>query len=260
MLSMRVLRLGIVLLLTVLVGWSTAQAQAEGDPARGGELYVENCAVCHGVDGQGRVGARLEAFSGIDPSAVITTTIARGIEGTVMPAWGEQYGGPLSEQDINDIASYILAAFEGTEPIEPLPEYQPPLIEPLPDIEGDPSSGAVVYQQNCRPCHGESGEGRFGKPLATSWAGTRPDLFIRNVVSEGISGTIMPTWAQVNGGPLTEDEIADVAAYVLTLSGPSSVPVPTTQPGPIGTNTVLLVVAGLVILGIIIGVAYYRQA
>lgn len=257
---MRALRLGIVLLLMALVGWSTAQAQAAGDPERGGQLYVENCAVCHGVDGQGRVGARLEAFSGIDPGAVITTTVARGIEGTVMPAWGEQFGGPLSEQDINDIASYILAVFEGTEPIEPLPEYQPPEIEPLPDIEGDPSAGAVVYQQNCRPCHGESGEGRFGKPLATSWAGTRPDLFIRNVVSEGISGTLMPAWAQANGGPLTEDEIADVAAYVLTLSGPSSVPAPTPQPGPIGTNTVLLVVAGLVVLGIIIGVAYYRQA
>lgn len=257
---MRTLKLSALVVLSAVLAWSAASAQSEGDPDRGGPLYVENCAVCHGVDGQGRIGASLEAFSGIDPTAVLTQTIARGIEGSFMPAWGEQYGGPLSAQDIEDIASYVLAAFEGTEPIEPLPDYQPPQLAPLPEVEGDPASGAVVYQQNCRPCHGESGEGRFGRPLATSWAGTRPDLFIRQVVSEGISGTVMPAWSQANGGPLTEDEIADVAAFVLTLSGTGSVPAPTTPPGPIGLTTALWILGGLILLAIIIGVVYYRRA
>lgn len=257
---MRALKWGAVVALVLISGWSVAQAQSDGDPERGGQLYVENCAVCHGVEGQGRIGASLESFSGIDPQMVIAQTVAAGIEGSVMPAWGEQFGGPLSDQDIADIVSYILAAFDGTEPIQPLPEYQPPQIEPLPDVEGDPSLGAVTYLENCRVCHGESGEGRIGKPLARSWPGSQPDQFIRQVVSEGIAGTAMPTWAQSNGGPLSDSEIANAAAYVLTFTAGSSSPAPTTQPGPIETNTVLLVLGGLVVLAFIVGVVYYRRA
>ena len=257
---MRTLRAIAISLAAALLGWTAAIAQTEGDPGRGGELYVENCAVCHGVDGQGRIGARLEAFSGIDPSAVIAQTVAQGIEGTVMPAWGPANGGPLSDRDIADIVAYVVSAFNGTEPIEPLPEYVPPEIARLPDVEGDPSLGAVVYQANCAVCHGEQGRGRIGKPLATSWPGAQPELFIRQVVSDGIEGTKMPTWAQSNGGPLSDGEIANVAAYLLTLPSPGSSPEPTTEEGPIGVSTVLLVLAGLVVLAAIIGFAYYRRA
>lgn len=257
---MRTWRLMGGVLLLILISWSAAAAQSEGDPERGGQLYVENCAVCHGVDGKGRIGARLESFSGINPEAVLVQTVASGIEGTVMPAWGQSQGGPLSEQDIADIVSYVLAAFNGTEPIEPLPEYVPPEIPRLPDVEGDPSAGAVVYQANCRVCHGDQGQGRFGKPLAQSWPGQQPELYIRQVVSDGIPGSIMPTWAQSNGGPLSDDEIADVAAYLLSLSPLGSSPPAESQPGPISVSASLLVLAGLVVLAVIVGVVYYRRA
>ena len=257
---MRILRAIGISLTAALLGWTAAVAQTEGDPERGGQLYVENCAVCHGVDGTGRIGARLEAFSGIDPSAVITQTVVQGIEGTVMPAWGAANGGPLSDQDIADVVAYVVTAFNGTEPIEPLPEYIPPEIARLPDVEGDPSLGAVVYQANCVVCHGEQGRGRIGKPLATSWPGEQPELFIRQVVSDGIEGTKMPAWAQSNGGPLSDGEIANVAAYLLTLSSAGSSPAPTTVEGPIGVSTALLALAGLVVLAAVIGYAYYRRA
>lgn len=257
---MRALKLIGLVILLALLGWSTAQAQAEGDPQRGGQLFAENCAVCHGIDGQGRIGASLRQFSGIDPGKVVAQTIAQGISGSVMPSWGADYGGPLSDQDIADIVSYILKVFNGTQPIEPFPTYEPPVITRLPDMKGDPSAGAVVFAENCRPCHGDSGQGRIGKPLATSWPGPDPELYIRNTVSNGIAGTVMPTWAQSNGGPLSDTQIANVAAYVLTLSSGGSSPAPATQPGPIGVSTVLLVLGGIVVVAIVVGVMYYRRA
>lgn len=250
----------VVLLSLFAVGVATGQ-EGEGDPDRGGELYVENCAVCHGEDGRGRVGANLRAFSGIDVDAALEQTISEGIEGAVMPAWSEEQGGPLSEQDIDDIVAYIQSAFGGTEPIMPIPTYDPPDIEPLPDVSGDPSQGAVVYETNCVMCHGPEGQGRFGAPLAKSWPGVEPAVYISQVVSEGIEGTRMPAWSQEQGGPLTSQAIENVTAYVLTLAPSQPSPTPAAAPeGPLSATTAAI--AGAVILLLIVGALflYYRRA
>ncbi|HSR47298.1 MAG TPA: c-type cytochrome [Anaerolineales bacterium] len=234
--------------------------EGDGDPDRGGELFVANCAVCHGVDGKGRVGASLEAFPGIEPGPALEAIIAEGVAGSVMPAWGDTYGGPLTAQDVRDIAAYILGAFGGTEPITPLPTYVAPAIPALPDIEGDPASGSVVYQANCVMCHGERGEGRFGASLAKAWPSTEPDIYLQQVVRQGIAGSIMPAWAQANGGPLADAEIADVAAFVQTLE-PAPVPTPIPEPlPPLSANVTLILLGVLVGFGLVVLVVYYFRS
>lgn len=163
--TLRFLKITIVLFFLLVLGFSSINvwAQTEGDAERGGGLYVEKCAMCHGVDGKGRVGANLNDFPGIQVSETLVVTIRSGIAGGPMPAWGEESGGPFTDQDIADIAAYIKGAFVGTAPIHPLPEYIPPDIPSLPDIDGDPSAGAVVYQAECKACHGE------GVGLVLSW-------------------------------------------------------------------------------------------
>lgn len=254
----------LLLLLTVPILLTSAPAalaqEGEGDPVRGGELYVENCAVCHGVEGQGRVGASLEAFPGIDPGTEIEAVVAEGVAGSLMPAWSQARGGPLSEQDIRDIAAYVVGAFGGTEPITPLPTYQPPPIASLPDVEGNSSAGAVVFQENCAMCHGEQGEGRFGLPLAKAWPGNDPEIYIRQVVRAGIAGTTMPAWVRAQGGPLTDESVANVTAYILTLE-PAPVPTPiVAPPGPLGSTTTLILLAAALALLALVLVAYYRRS
>ncbi len=243
--------------LLVAVGAASAQ---EGDPARGGELFVANCAVCHGVDGQGRIGASLENFPGIDPGPTVFDTITHGIEGTVMPAWGQSQGGPLSDQDIADLTAYILSAFQGTQPITPLPTYVPPDIEPLPEIAGDPSLGAVVFQENCVMCHGDRGQGRFGVTLAKSWSGTEPAIYIHDVVTKGIAGTRMPAWSQARGGPLDESSIQNVVAYVLSLEPTTSATAPAPTQGPLTRTWSLVLLAVIAVAVIVVLVRYYRRA
>ena len=247
----------VALALVAVVGVASAQ---EGDPDRGGMLYVENCAVCHGVDGQGRIGASLANFPGIQPGPNVQETIARGVQGSLMPAWGQSFGGPLSDEDIADLAAYVLAAFEGTQPITPLPTYVPPQIEPLPDMEGDPSLGAVVYLQNCVMCHGDRGQGRFGLPLAKAWSGTDPEVYIYGVVSEGIRGTTMPSWGTEFGGPLDESAIDNVAAFVLTLE-PAVSPTPAPAPeGPLTAPVSWLLLGAIAAVVLAVVVRYYRRA
>lgn len=247
----------VLLLLTA----QSALAQAEGgDPVRGGELFVANCAVCHGVDGQGRIGASLESFPGIEPGPAIEAIIAEGIPGSVMPAWSTARGGPLTPEDIGDIASYVVTAFGGTEPITPLPTYVAPVLPALPNVEGDPSAGSVVFQTNCLMCHGERGQGRFGAPLAKAWPSSDPETYLKQVINSGIAGSIMPAWSKVNGGPLTDAQIADVAAFVLTLE-PAPVPTPAPQPTPpVSANTTLVFFGLALVAVVVVLVVYYRRA
>jgi len=95
-------------------------AEVSGDPNEGYVLFQENCAVCHGESGEGRTGTSLQvAFASIQPGQFARSTIERGVEGSLMPAWGDAYGGPLNGQQIDDVVAYILSIQS------PAPEAQP---------------------------------------------------------------------------------------------------------------------------------------
>ena len=57
----------------------------------GASLYFENCVVCHGEDGQGRVGATLaKDWPSIRPDLRVRDTIESGGPGMLMPAWSQE--------------------------------------------------------------------------------------------------------------------------------------------------------------------------
>jgi mono/diheme cytochrome c family protein len=68
------------------------------DPARGEQLFAENCATCHGAEGQG--GGVGPTLAGNDvPIADARATIENG--SGVMPA------GLVSGQDLEDVLAYL---------------------------------------------------------------------------------------------------------------------------------------------------------
>lgn len=228
-----------LLLILILALPLSGLAQTAEDPVEIGRiLYGENCAVCHGLDGQGRVGAQLaKDWPSLRPDRAIASIIANGIPGSAMPAWSQAKGGPLREDQIEAIVAYILTWESGGPRIlPPTPTPVPrPLLTPPPQVQGDPNRGATLYDQNCAVCHGANLEGRVGATLAKNWPSIRPDQSIRNVIANGIQGSAMPAWSQAKGGPLSEADIDDLVAFLLTQAKPVEVfrptPTPAFQPG-----------------------------
>jgi cytochrome c oxidase cbb3-type subunit III len=75
--------------------------------------------------------------------------------------------------------------------------------------------GAVVYENNCLPCHAEKGQGDIGPNLTDDhWlvAKSTPDT-IYNIVFNGSEENGMPAWAEV----LTKEEIYQATAFVSSL-------------------------------------------
>ncbi len=85
--------------------------------------------------------------------------------------------------------------------------------------------GAAIYERHCTPCHGVQGEGVDAPALRNNdYIQTSGQQDVANTIATGISGTEMPAWLHVNGGPLASSDINAVAAYLQTLQNVPDVP------------------------------------
>jgi mono/diheme cytochrome c family protein len=74
---------------------------------------------------------------------------------------------------------------------------------------GDAAAGATVFSTNCAACHGETGHGGAGGPDLTTMPLAQTEEGAIQQVTNGGGG--MPPF----GGTLSEEEIENVAAYVV---------------------------------------------
>jgi len=79
-------------------------ALAQADPAAGFSIYQQTCVPCHGDDGTGGHGGGAELVNLRDLETT-RSIVSQGL--TNMPG----FAGALSEQDILDVASYVLEEF-----------------------------------------------------------------------------------------------------------------------------------------------------
>jgi cytochrome c6 len=100
-----------ILLVMALMTLTFARPALAGDAANGAKLFTANCAACH-AGGKNVVNAAktlqkgdLEQY-GMNSLEAIKTQVTKGKN--AMPA----FGGRLSEQEIDDVATYVLAQSE----------------------------------------------------------------------------------------------------------------------------------------------------
>jgi amicyanin len=90
--------------------------QEEVRALRGANLFVNNCRVCHGTQGQGLIGPALDRpdlrpESPQDQQTVhnyLINILTCGRVGTPMPAWSDTQGGPLNEAQLEQLATLIM--------------------------------------------------------------------------------------------------------------------------------------------------------
>jgi len=99
---------------------NAAALQQQAQITTGTQLWALNCAECHGKMGQGISAPALNSqqFLTSVTDAQMTNIIRGGIPGTAMPAWLTDYGGPLTDQEIAALVTYI-RSWEATAPSRP---------------------------------------------------------------------------------------------------------------------------------------------
>jgi mono/diheme cytochrome c family protein len=239
---------------------TTTAPPAAADGALGAAIFQQNCTACHGVNGQGGTNALSEDVPPLRNNKLVQggnpklfQTIANGRAGTTMPAWLQENGGPLSEQEIGHVAAY-LQVFQNVPALPtsaPAPTATPapksPVVKPsepgaagpAATLAGDTGRGRALFGKYCASCHGPQGaqglanpgaNGAFVpvlNPINPTIAHADAKIFAANVAVFIEHGSVptgknpqlrMPAFG--DGKLLTVQQMADVIAYLWSLNKP----------------------------------------
>jgi mono/diheme cytochrome c family protein len=216
------------------------------------------CANCHGGDGGGGIAnppgrdpVTGKVVAWVAPplntvfqrwdEEVVRFTIERGRPGTPMPTWGQEYGGPMTTQMVDDVMAYIRS-------LQVTQRDATPVIAGENYEVDENASGQEIFEARCAVCHGPDGEGKENtRPVAIP-VGNDPEEFPRGpvyypglglwngdvqhlstdmhlfTIRNGRRFAFMPPFAEapsqgipVPPHPLTDEQIEAVMEYERTL-------------------------------------------
>lgn len=173
-------------------------------------LYSENCAACHGNEGQG--GAALDLANPIYQAwvddAALRKVIAGGESGTQMPAFGQAAGGFLTDAQLDALVHGMRTAWQkpGT-----LNGQAPPYES---TGSGDAPHGQAAYQTACARCHEQPGK----KITDPTYLALVSNQALRTIIVAGRPDLGHPDWqGDIQGRPLTDQEVTDIVAWLASL-------------------------------------------
>ncbi len=187
---------------------AAAQAALDAELAdQGAQIYASNCAQCHGIEGGGGIGPALNSkdFLASVSDEQIEQLVATGIPGSLMVAYGLDFGGPLTQAQIRAVVKY-LRSFEEVAP--EFPEWRTPLARS--DL-----TGRDLFNMACAYCHGVDLGGTDIAPAlgAGSELEEESDKFIARRIRKGKD--VMPAFGNV----LTDEQVDAIIGYIRSVQG-----------------------------------------
>jgi mono/diheme cytochrome c family protein len=253
------LLVSIAVLVVIYVGFTEESRMVEwnrSDQAEavevGAELFETNCSGCHGLKGEGIQGlapalndryfftdrVKDVGWQGSFEDYIVSTISTGRVVSTrpeyvgggkpAMPTWSERYGGPLRDDQIRNIAAFILnweATAMGQVQLAVLPTPTP-----SPEEAADPAARGrqVFLASGCTGCHTIDGVStgivgpnltKIGDVAATRKDGVSAEEYIREsilntnaFVVEGFQPNLMP---QNYSQQLSNNQLDDLVAFLL---------------------------------------------
>ena len=178
----------------------------------GAQAYVKYCALCHGRDAKGYAADNAPSlvsstFLETASNGFLAKAIREGRPGTAMSGYGKGRGGPLDDDGIDAIITYLRDHNPSSTVLSASP------------VLGDAARGEAVYEAACKGCHGtRTTRGTAVQLSNPTLLGTASDAFLRHAVVQGRPGTPMPAF----GGILIESDIDDVVAAIRSWATPAA--------------------------------------
>jgi mono/diheme cytochrome c family protein len=198
------------------------------------QLYKQNCAGCHGADGQRGAARTLNdsLYLAFVNDAAMKQIISEGQIGTNMPAFSQPSGGTLTDQQIDLLVSGMRATWARPDDFrgQKLPDYSVNQLAPVNAAtanvsvsSGDAAQNIVVYQTYCARCHGADGAGgSAGSIVDPNFLTMVSDQGLRTTVVVGRADLGKPDWrSNLPGRPMTAQEINDVVSWLISHRQPT---------------------------------------
>jgi cytochrome c oxidase cbb3-type subunit III len=181
-------------------------------------LYGQNCAACHGANGQNGPAIDLAnpEYQALVDDATLRKWIAGGMAGTEMPAFAQSAGGMLTDAQIGALIAGMRRewsaanTFAGATP--------PPYADTNP---GDAQRGAQAYDQRCAGCHEKSPQ----QITSPDYLALVSNQALRSILIAGRPDIGQPDWRYSGQGtPLSNQGVTDLVAYLASLRNPQPAP------------------------------------
>ncbi len=192
-----------------------------GLAAKGKEIFMGTCIMCHGETRDKVPTCKLADSDWLKAKTFdgVVSAITNG-KPPMMPTWGKAKGGPLSDDDIKAVATFLweeagLGSGRGQQ------AAAPGASGPVISAEAV-AKGKATFMGTCIMCHGETRDKVPTCKLADQdWLKAKTFDGVVTAITNG-KPPMMPTWGKSKGGTLSDEEIKNVASFLWDAAGLNS--------------------------------------
>ncbi|QHN03643.1 c-type cytochrome [Granulicella sp. WH15] len=183
-------------------------------------LYKQNCAACHGENGQHGASLALNnpVYLAVAREENLRNVIAKGAPSTLMPPFAIGSGGTLTDQQVGILTRGMVERWSTPAiSLQTPPPYRS-------ELQGDAQRGHQAFASFCSRCHGASGEGgsipempaagKVGSIVDPAYLALMSDQGLRSIVIAGRSDEGMPDWRSDGAQAMTDQQITDILSWL----------------------------------------------